>query len=108
MVPGQESAFGTLTFTNGNKTFIGTVNIGSPVGNEPEVAVAGTYSLDATGRGILAFTSGLHTGNSVFYLVEHSNLVLLNSITTGDSFPILLRGTCVHFVQGFLGGVVCQ
>jgi len=69
----------------------------------------GTYTTpDSIGRGTLSFTSGPHTGTSVFYLAGRSQLVLLDSISTGDMAPVVFSGACVHFAGSPKGGVVCQ
>jgi len=103
----QENDFGKLTFNSGIVT--GTVNVGSPTTFQPNTSVMGTYTTpDSNGRGTLSFTSGPHTGTSVFYLAGRSQLVLLDSISTGDMAPVVFSGACIHFAGSPKGGVVCQ
>jgi hypothetical protein len=106
----QENDFGKLTFggtIGGNLT--GVVNIGSSTAFQPNTSVTGTYTTpDPQGRGTLTFTSGPHTGTSVFYLAGRSQLVVLDSISTGDMAPVVFSGGCIHFVSGAKGQVICQ
>ena len=94
----QENDYGTLTF--GTLNFTGNMNISTSTNFQPNTLVAGTYSLpsDGSGRGMLSFTSGLHTGTSVFYLIGHSRLALLDSVNPGDAAPVLFGGYCIDFV----------
>jgi hypothetical protein len=102
----QENDYGTLTFGTLNVT--GSLNISSSTNFQPNTPVAGSYSLGSDGRGTLSITSGLHTGTSVFYLIGHSRLALLDSINPGDTAPVLFSGGCIHFVISPRGGVTCQ
>ena len=106
----QENDFGKLTFSGTNSGIVtGTVNVGSPTTFQPNTSVMGTYTTpDSNGRGTLSFTSGPHTGTSVFYLAGRSQLVLLDSISTGDMAPVVFRGACIHFVGSPKGGIYCQ
>ncbi|PYU64181.1 MAG: hypothetical protein DMG49_27120 [Acidobacteria bacterium] len=106
----QENDFGKLTFSGTNSGIVtGTVNVGSATTFQPNTSVMGTYTTpDSNGRGTLSFTSGPHTGTSVFYLAGRSQLVLLDSISTGDMAPVVFSGACIHFVGSPKGGIFCQ
>ena len=106
----QENDFGKLTFSGTNSGIVtGTVNVGSATTFQPNTSVMGTYTTpDSNGRGTLSFTSGPHTGTSVFYLAGRSHLVLLDSISTGDMAPVVFSGACIHFVGSPKGGIFCQ
>jgi len=102
----QENDYGILTFGTLNVT--GSMNISSSTNFQPNMPVAGSYSLGSDGRGTLSIISGLHTGASVFYLIGHSRLALLNSDNAGDTAPVLFSGGCIHFVISPRGGVTCR
>jgi len=103
----QENDFGKLTFIgNGGTggTVTGMLNVGSSTTFQPNTSVMGTFTFGSNGRGTLSFTSGPHTGTSVFYLVGRSQLVLLDSISTGDIEPVVFSGACIHFVGARVAG----
>ncbi len=84
------------------------LNVGSSTTFQSNTSVMGTFTFGSNGRGTLSFTSGPHTGTSVFYLVGRSQLVLLDSISTGDMAPVVFSGAGIHFVGSPRGGIVCQ
>jgi hypothetical protein len=107
----QENDFGKLTFGGSNTggPVTGVLNVGSSTIFQPNTSVIGTYTpFDSNGRGTLSFTSGLHTGTSVFYLAGRSQLVLLNSISTSDMAPVVFSGACINFIGSPKGGIRCQ
>jgi len=106
----QENDYGKLTFLGTNVAQVtGSLNIGSSTAFQPSAPVIGTHTTPGSiGRGTLSFTSGPHAGTAVFYLSGRSQLVLLDSISTGDMAPVVFSGSCIRFVGSPKGGVACQ